>query len=217
MGGHLLPLWTPHAICHTLSRQKRYELLFWFLLTIEITVIINQPISCCIAFAALAPKGAICRVLPFVYLSVLYPSLCPSVFLPIHLYVCPSLHLSIRLSVRPSMCLSVHLYQGGPEISENRKKHQMFLMGHRGPLPMTMTTCAVSKKQPWLKSYLDFSVKISWLNLYDLGVYSEIVLKDLTFFIEPLSQSVTRSCTSFRVSMLFILFSSLDICSTKFL
>jgi hypothetical protein len=93
----------------------------------------------------------------------------------------------------------------------------MFFMGHKVLPPLIMTICFVSKKQPWLKSCMDFFEKLLKLKSSVLGEYYEIVLMDFNIFIEPLSQSVTRSCSTLRVLMLFGFFLSLDICSTKFL
>jgi hypothetical protein len=80
-----------------------------YLLTIKVTVIINQLISCCIAFGHRPQRGqsvlffrmSVCQ--SFILRSG-FPSFCP----PIWLSVYSSIHLSTYRSVRLSCCPSIH-------------------------------------------------------------------------------------------------------------
>jgi hypothetical protein len=108
-----------------------WDVFHWgdYLLTIKVTVIINQPISCCIALETSAPKG-VNLLCSSVYLSVsilsvfltvclsacpsvclsICPSICSSVYpscLSICFFVHPSIHPHVRLFICPTVCLSI--------------------------------------------------------------------------------------------------------------
>jgi hypothetical protein len=95
-----------------------WDVFHWgdYLLNIKVTVVINQPISCCIALETTAPKGQL--LWSSIYLSVSLLSVFLTVCLSARPSVCLSICLSICLSVHPS-CLSICFLSVYPSVRQS--------------------------------------------------------------------------------------------------